>query len=120
MNQSTLDKTLRYLQLRLKKRETEKYQYFDVNNLARERVIAPREIAYSLYVLALAGRQDAVALNYYKANRPLLTPDARFLLACTYALGGQQRAFQESPTPSVQPRAGAARAGRLVRLAHPR
>jgi len=96
VNQTTLDKTLRYLQLRLKKRETEKYQYFDVNNLARERLIAPREIAYSLYVLALAGRQDAVALNYYKANRPLLTPDARFLLACTYALGGQQRAFQET------------------------
>ena len=96
VNQSTLDKTLRYLQLRLKKRETEKYQYFDANNLARERIIAPREIAYSIYVLALAGRQDAVALNYYKANRPLLTPDARFLLACTYALGGQQRAFQQT------------------------
>ncbi|AMR28779.1 hypothetical protein A0257_17880 [Hymenobacter psoromatis] len=96
VNQGILDKTLLYLQLRLKKRETEKYQYFDANNLARERVIAPREIAYSLYVLALAGRQDAVALNYYKANRPLLTPDARFLLACTYALGGQQRAFQET------------------------
>ena len=96
VNQAILDKTLRYLQLRLKKRETEKYQYFDVNNIARERVIAPREIAYSLYVLALAGRQDAVALNYYKANRPLLTPDARFLLACTYALGGQQRAFQQT------------------------
>ncbi len=96
VNQSTLDKMLRYLQLRLKKRETEKYQYFDVNNIARERIIAPREIAYSLYVLALAGRQDAVALNYYKANRPLLTSDARFLLACTYALGGQQRAFQET------------------------
>ena len=96
VNQRMLDKTLQYLQLRLKKRETEKYQYFDINNIARERVIAPREIAYSLYVLALAGRPDAVALNYYKANRPLLTPDARFLLACTYALGGQQRAFQQT------------------------
>ncbi|TDN37534.1 alpha-2-macroglobulin family protein [Hymenobacter sp. UV11] len=96
VNQSILDKTLRYLQLRLKKRETEKYQYFDAGNIARERIIAPREIAYSLYVLALAGRQDAVALNYYRANRPLLTADARFLLACTYALGGQQRAFQET------------------------
>ena len=96
VNQSILDKTLQYLQLRLKKRETEHYQYFDANNIARERVIAPREITYSLYVLALAGRPDAVALNYYKANRPLLTPDARFLLACTYALGGQQRAFQQT------------------------
>jgi uncharacterized protein YfaS (alpha-2-macroglobulin family) len=95
VNQSTLDKVLRYLQFRLKKRETEAYQYFTADGLARQRTIAKREITYSLYVLALAGRQDAVALNYYKANRPLLTPDARFLLACTYALGGQQRAFQE-------------------------
>jgi uncharacterized protein YfaS (alpha-2-macroglobulin family) len=95
VNQSTLDKVLRYLQFRLKKRETEPYQYFTADGLARQRIIAKREITYSLYVLALAGRQDAVALNYYKANRPLLTSDARFLLACTYALGGQQRAFQE-------------------------
>jgi uncharacterized protein YfaS (alpha-2-macroglobulin family) len=95
VNQSTLDKVLRYLQFRLKKRETEAYQYFTADGLARQRIIAKREITYSLYVLALAGRQDAVALNYYKANRPLLTSDARFLLACTYALGGQQRAFRE-------------------------
>ncbi|MDO7887394.1 alpha-2-macroglobulin family protein [Hymenobacter cheonanensis] len=95
VNQSTLDKVLRYLQFRLKKRETEPYQYFTADGLARQRTIAKREITYSLYVLALSGRQDAVALNYYKANRPLLTPDARFLLACTYALGGQQRAFRE-------------------------
>jgi len=108
VNQSTLDKVLRYLQFRLKKRETEAYQYFTAEGLARQRTIAKREITYSLYVLALAGRQDAVALNYYKANRPLLTPDARFLLACTYALGGQQRAFREvlptQFTPEKAPR----------------
>jgi len=96
VNQRMLDKVLSYLQLRLKKRETEPYQYFDVSNIARQRIIAKREITYSLYVLALAGRQDAVALNYYRANRPLLTADAQFLLACTYALGGQQRAFQQT------------------------
>ena len=96
VNQSTLDKVLRYLQFRLKKRETEPYQYFTADGLARQRTIAKREITYSLYVLALAGRQDAVALNYYKANRPLLTADARFLLACTYALGGQQQDFRRS------------------------
>jgi len=96
VNKNLLDKVLSYMQFRVKQRETDKYQYFDINRIARERTIAKREITYSLYVLALAGRQDAVALNYYKANRPLLTSDARFLLACTYALGGQQKAFQET------------------------
>ncbi len=94
VNKSVLDKTLRYLQFRLKKRETEPYQYFDASNLAREKTIASKEIAYSLYVLALAGRQDAVALNYYKANRQLLAQDSKYLLACTQALLGNQRQFR--------------------------
>jgi uncharacterized protein YfaS (alpha-2-macroglobulin family) len=94
VNKSVLDKTLRYLQFRLKKRETESYLYFDVNNIAREKTIASKEIAYSLYVLALAGRQDAVALNYYKANRQLLAEDSKFLLACTQGLLGNQRQFR--------------------------
>jgi uncharacterized protein YfaS (alpha-2-macroglobulin family) len=96
VNQNLLNKVLDYMQFRIKQRETDKYQYFDASRIARERLIAKREITYSLYVLALAGRQDATALNYYKANRPLLTADARFLLACTYSLGGQQKAFQET------------------------
>ena len=95
MNKSVLDKTLKYLQFRLKKRETEPYQYFDANNIARERTIASKEIAYSLYGLALAGRQDPVAMSYYRANRPLLAEDSKFLLACTQSLLGNQRAFRE-------------------------
>ncbi|MBO2009685.1 alpha-2-macroglobulin family protein [Hymenobacter negativus] len=95
VNKSVLDKVLKYLAFRLKKRETEPYQYFDVNNLARQRTIAKKEIAYTLYVLALAGRQDPVALNYYRANRPLLAEDSKFLLACTQSLLGNQRAFRE-------------------------
>jgi len=95
VNKSVLDKTLKYLAFRLKKRETELYQYFDVNNLARQRTIASKEIAYSLYVLALAGRQDPVALNYYRANRDLLAEDSKFLLACTQSMLGNQRAFSQ-------------------------
>ncbi|MDB5267409.1 MAG: hypothetical protein JWP58_449 [Hymenobacter sp.] len=95
VNKSVLDKVLKYLAFRLKKRETEPYQYFDISNIARQRTIASKEIAYSLYVLALAGRQDPVAMNYYRANRPLLTEDSRFLLACTQSLLGNQRAFRE-------------------------
>ncbi|MDQ2769020.1 MAG: MG2 domain-containing protein, partial [Bacteroidota bacterium] len=95
VNKSVLDKVLKYLAFRLKKRETEAYQYFDVSNIAREKTIAKKEIAYSLYVLALAGRQDPVALSYYRANRPLLAEDSKFLLACTQSILGNQRAFRE-------------------------
>ncbi|MEJ7663043.1 MAG: hypothetical protein WKG07_27600 [Hymenobacter sp.] len=71
VNKSVLDKTLAYLQFRLQKRETEPYQLLRrPATSTRQRTIAKKEIAYSLYVLALAGRQDAVALNYYRANRP--------------------------------------------------
>ncbi|MCC2548039.1 alpha-2-macroglobulin family protein [Hymenobacter sp. BT175] len=95
VNKNVLDKLLRYLQMRNRKRETEEYDYFDVSNIARRRVIAKKEIAYSLYVLALAGRQDPVALNYYKANRQLLAQDSRFLLAASQAVGGNQRDFRD-------------------------
>ena len=121
VNKSVLDKTLNYLQFRLKKRETEPYQYFDANNIARERTIASKEIAYSLYVLALAGRQDAVALSYYRANRPLLAEDSKFLLACTQSMLGNQRAFRELlPTQFGRAARRPPRPRRLVLLAHPR
>ncbi|MGI4883653.1 MAG: alpha-2-macroglobulin family protein [Janthinobacterium lividum] len=95
VNKSVLEKVLGYLQFRLKKRETEEYRYFDASNIARQKVIAKKEIAYSLYVLALAGRQDAVALNYYRANRAALAEDSKFLLACTQGILGNQRQFRE-------------------------
>ncbi|QNP52731.1 hypothetical protein H9L05_03000 [Hymenobacter qilianensis] len=94
VNKAVLDKTLAYLQFRLRKRETEPYNYLDAKNAIHLKTIAKKEITYSLYVLALAGRQDAVALNYYKANRQLLSQDSRVLLAATYALNGDQRSFQ--------------------------
>ncbi|UYZ57552.1 alpha-2-macroglobulin family protein [Hymenobacter latericus] len=95
VNQGILDKTLRYLQYRTKKRETEPYQYLDANNVAREKTIAKKEIAYSLYVLALAGKPDPVALNYYRANQRLLAQDSRFVLASTSALSGQTQGFRD-------------------------
>ena len=94
VNKTVLDKVLRYLEQRLKSRETMKYQYFDASNIARQKTIANKEIAYSLYVLALAGRQDAVAMNYYRANQELLAEDSKFLLACTHALLGNERTFR--------------------------
>ncbi|UOQ55022.1 alpha-2-macroglobulin [Hymenobacter cellulosivorans] len=95
VNKSHLDKVLQYLQARTRKRETEEYDYFDVSSIARRKVIAKKEIPYSIYVLALAGRQDAVALNYYKSNKQLLAQDSRFLLAAAQAVGGNQKAYRD-------------------------
>ncbi|MCB2379614.1 alpha-2-macroglobulin [Hymenobacter sp. BT635] len=95
VNKNHLDKVLQYLQARTRKRETEEYDYFDVSTIARRKVIAKKEIPYSIYVLALAGRQDAVAFNYYKSNRQLLAQDSRFLLAAAQAVGGNQKAYRD-------------------------
>ncbi|UOQ74276.1 alpha-2-macroglobulin family protein [Hymenobacter cellulosilyticus] len=95
VNKGHLDKVLQYLQARTRKRETEEYDYFDVSTIARRKVIAKKEIPYSIYVLALAGRQDAVAFNYYKSNRQLLAQDSRFLLAAAQAVGGNQKAYRD-------------------------
>jgi hypothetical protein len=51
-------------------------------------------VAYSLYVLAVAGRANASAMNYYKANAKDLSLDSRYVLAAAFALGGDQKSFQ--------------------------
>ena len=38
-------------------------------------------MAYSLYVLAIAGKPNVSAMNYYKANPQLLSLDSRYLLS---------------------------------------
>ncbi|MBC6612763.1 alpha-2-macroglobulin [Hymenobacter sp. BT507] len=95
VNETVLDRVLRYLQARVRRRETDTYNVIQTGGAIQPVTRAKRETAYSLYVLALAGQPDAVALNYYKANRALLTEDARWVLACTFALAGNQRSFQQ-------------------------
>ncbi|QNE38310.1 alpha-2-macroglobulin family protein [Hymenobacter sp. NBH84] len=95
VNKTVLDRVLRYLQARVRRRETDTYNIIQTGGAIQPVTRAKRETAYSLYVLALAGQPDAVALNYYKANRALLTEDARWVLACTFAVAGNQRSFQQ-------------------------
>ncbi|MBW3129199.1 alpha-2-macroglobulin family protein [Hymenobacter profundi] len=95
VNKTVLDRVFRYLQARVRRRETDTYNIIQTGGAIQPVTRAKRETAYSLYVLALAGQPDAVALNYYKANRALLTEDARWVLACTFAVAGNQRSFQQ-------------------------
>jgi alpha-2-macroglobulin len=86
-----LDVLLNYLNYRLRNRETINYYY----NQNQQKKIAPKEVAYSLYVLALASRANISVMNYYKANTSLLALDSRYLLSAAYAVAGDKEKFKE-------------------------
>jgi uncharacterized protein YfaS (alpha-2-macroglobulin family) len=85
VNSNTIDRLLQYMKMRLQKRETEIYYYN--SNLKKE--IFPREVTYSLYVLALAGQPQQAMMNYYKGNSGMLSLDSKYMLAVAYGLSGQ-------------------------------
>ncbi len=82
---------LNYVNSKLRNRETIVYYY----NQKEQKKIAPKEVAYSLYVLALAGKPNVSAMNYYKANPALLALDSRYLLSASYAIAGDKARFKE-------------------------
>lgn len=83
----TLDKMLGYLKTSLKQKRTYVYYY----NSTYKREVASKEIFYSLYVLALAGKSEISTMNYYKANMSMLTLDSKYLLAMSYLLAGDKK-----------------------------
>jgi hypothetical protein len=89
VDNSLLETMLSYIANRLKTRETIQYYY----NRNQNKKIAPKEVAYGLYVLSLAGRSQVSAMNYYKANQQLLALDSRYLLSTAYAVGGDKRSY---------------------------
>ncbi|HTL08740.1 MAG TPA: MG2 domain-containing protein [Chitinophagaceae bacterium] len=91
VDKSLLQTLLSYLNNKLRTRETIVYYY----NQKEQKKIAPKELAYSLYVLALANRANVSVMNYYKANPALLALDSRYLLSATYAVAGDKTRFRE-------------------------
>lgn len=86
VDQDFLDTILGYLKNKLKSKETVTYYY----NRNMTKKIAPKEVPYSLYVLALADKADVSLMNYYKANTSLLSSDGTYLLAAAYVLAGDK------------------------------
>jgi uncharacterized protein YfaS (alpha-2-macroglobulin family) len=82
---------LSYINSRLRNKNLIDYYY----NRDQKKKIAPREVAYSLYVLALASRPNVSAMNYYKANPAILSLDSKYLLSVAYAVSGDRRKFGE-------------------------
>ena len=88
VSDSFLDKIISFLQQRVKQKEMEEYFYYTVSNTRQSKRIAPKEVAYSLYVLALARHADVPTMNYYKASKNLLAIDSKYLLAAAYRMLG--------------------------------
>jgi uncharacterized protein YfaS (alpha-2-macroglobulin family) len=89
VDNSLIETMLSYIATKLKNRELITYYY----NRNQNRRIAPKEIAYGLYVLALAGRSNISAMNYYKSSSTVLALDSRYLLAAAYATAGDKKSF---------------------------
>ena len=91
VDKGLLETMLGYINSRLKSRETITYIY----NRDQNRKIAPKEVVYGLYVLALAGKPNVSVMNYYKSNPSLLSLDGKYLLSAAYALAGDKKSFRE-------------------------
>jgi uncharacterized protein YfaS (alpha-2-macroglobulin family) len=91
VDNSLIETMLNYISNRLQKREMITYWY----NRNLNKKIAPKEVAYGLYVLALAGRSHIPSMNYYKANPQLLALDSKYLLAAAYATAGDKKSFAQ-------------------------
>ncbi|MBI1783404.1 MAG: alpha-2-macroglobulin family protein, partial [Sphingobacteriales bacterium] len=91
VDNSLFSTMLNYLTSKLKNKETISYYY----NRNQQKKIAPKEVAYSLYVLALAGQPQVSAMNYYKSNPDLLSLDSKYMLSVAFALAGDKNKFRE-------------------------
>lgn len=91
INENILHNILSYLQDQLKSPTTHKYFY----NTNQSKDIVPKEVPYSLYVLALAQQPSLSTMNYYKANPHLLSLDEKYMLSAAYYLTGDKRKASE-------------------------
>ena len=91
VDNTLLESTTNYTINRLKSRQTIPYYYN--GNLNKQ--IAPKEVAYSLYVLALMNKPQASVMNYYKQNINMLSLDSRYMLSAAYALAGDKNSFKQ-------------------------
>ena len=98
VNNNTVDRLLQYMQYKLNSKEVVTFYY---NGNASKRV-APEEVAYSLYVLALAGEPQPSSMNYYKAHPELLTLDSKYLLSAAYSLSGNMQQSKAVLPPAFE------------------
>ena len=94
VSDNVLQKLLNYLSGKAKEKHTFDYVTY-TNNSRTVTLVASKEILYSLYVLALAGKGDISTMNYYKNRPQLVSKDCKYLLGGAYALMGKWNAYYE-------------------------
>jgi alpha-2-macroglobulin len=93
VNANVLQRMYWYIESKNRERTTIRYYYTDDNGLLEEKTIAPKEVAYGLYVLAMAGQPDLPGMNFYKDNLSMLAIDSRYLLAAAFMQTGDQQSY---------------------------
>lgn len=93
IQQQQLDRMFDYLLKKVRSRPRETYRYYDAQNRLVTIDIPAKDVFYSLYVLALAGRHDIATMNYYKARTDSMALDSKYLLAGSYLLAGDRRSY---------------------------
>ncbi|HKJ81423.1 MAG TPA: MG2 domain-containing protein, partial [Ignavibacteriaceae bacterium] len=95
VSDNVLSRLLDYIGKKARQRGTYEYVWYNNNNSRTYIKIADKEILYSLYVLADAGRGDLSTMNYYKSKPGLVSNDCKYLLAGAYALMDNWPAYYE-------------------------
>ncbi|WP_234736561.1 alpha-2-macroglobulin family protein [Tellurirhabdus bombi] len=89
----TLSKAISFLESQTSTPALEDVVTYEETGNRIVRKAASRAALYGLYVLALNGQPNRSAMNYYKSNSKLLTPDSRYVLASAYYLTGDSRSY---------------------------
>jgi len=92
VSESVLRRLLSYFEKQARQKSEYEYVYFENGTRSTKKVVN-KEIPYSLYVLALAGRADISTMNYYKARLNTLSMDSRYLLAGAFAHSGRWSSY---------------------------
>lgn len=88
------DNMQKFLLEKVKLKETTEYFYYnEPSNKYIPQRLAKREIFYSLFVLALNGKQHLPTMNYFKARPELLTTESKYMLASAYRLIGDVKSY---------------------------
>jgi len=93
VDNTVVDNLIQFIEVQANGKKNEVYYYYDDNNIMHQKMVYPEEMAYSLYVLSLAGHPDIPLMNYIKSSPSFLTLDSKYMLAAAYALSGDKKAF---------------------------